>query len=241
MNEQIDIGWIDPEQVSGHFAHSIAEAARDMQYFECLGQVHRYSASQPIVARNTIVQQFLDGNSEWLWMVDADMVFDKGHPMKLWSAASECGVRMVSGLAMIWKDQKFPVPSIFYEDETGGLMNVYNQLMDEPHEVAATGLASSLVHREVFEAIEAPRHPDYRWFDFLPNEDIGIVGSEMTGIDVQFFVRARQLGYKLIVEPAARTWHIENMMLGYDEWNKAWHQSSSLEAKASSENMSKTI
>lgn len=221
--ERISVGWIDPEQVSGHFAHHIAEQVRDLEYFGAAGEIYEFTASQPIVARNALVQRFLDDdNAEWLWMVDADMLFDKGHPMKLWETANEYDVRMVTGLAMIWHQQKMPVPSLFYEDDEGGLRLQARYVPDGPEEVAACGLASALIHREVLEALEPPRHPDYRWFDFLPNEDIGVTGVEMTGIDVQFFVRARQLGYTLMVNPDARTWHLETIGIGYDEWKRAW-------------------
>ncbi len=223
VNERISIGWVDPEQVSGHFAHSIATQARDLEYFGSAGRIHRASASQPIVARNRICQDFLDDDdAEWLWMVDADMVFDKGHVMKLWSAASEHDVKMVTGLAFIYMESKMPVPSLFHEQEDGSLRLLFNYVPSETAEVAACGLASVLVAREVLESMEAPRHPDYRWFDFLLNEDVGINNDEMTGIDVQFFVRARQLGYTLMVEPSAETHHIEEMAIGVDEWKRAW-------------------
>lgn len=104
----------------------------------------------------------------------------------------------------------------------GGLRLRPDYVPEKPEPIAACGLASALIHREVLEAMQPPRHPKYRWFDFLPNEDIGITGDEMTGIDVQFFVRARQLGYPLIVEPNARTWHLETIGIGYDEWKRAW-------------------
>jgi len=222
--ERIDIGWIDPEYVSGHFAHSIASQVRDMEYFGCAGQVHRYTASQPIMARNQLFQDFLDNSdSPWLWQVDADMVFDKGHVMKLWTVASEHEVKMVTGLAMIFKDQRLPIPSIFWDGPDGSLRQVYNRIPKEPARIAASGLATVLIHRDVIEAMQPARHPMYRWFDFIPNEDLGVTGDEMTGIDVQFFLRARKLGYPLMVEPDAKTFHLEQIGVGYPAWQKAWN------------------
>lgn len=220
--ESIDIAWIDPDYVPGWFAFSISEAIRDMQYFGCAGTIIRRTASQPIVARNSAVADFLaHSDSPWLWMVDADMVFDKGHPMKLWEAAQDYKADMVTGLAMIWKEGK-AIPSLFYDLEDGGLMLRYNDIPPSGTEVAASGLASVLIHRRVLESLEAPRHPDFRWFDFLTNEDVGINGAEMTGTDVQFFMRARQKGFKLIVEPEATTQHLETIGVGKREWEKQW-------------------
>lgn len=174
------------------------------------------------------MQEFLDdSDSPWLWLVDADMVFDKGHPMKLWLAAQDYEADIVTGLAMIWKEGRYAVPSLFYEDGREGLRLVHDKIPDPGTAVAASGLASVLIRREVIETMQAPRHPDYRWFDFLPNEDLGIQGSEMTGIDVQFFVRARALGYKMVVEPDAKATSLETMAIGYDEWKRQWQNESS--------------
>jgi hypothetical protein len=123
---------------------------------------------------------------------------------------------------MIWKEGRFPVPSVFYQNTAGELGQIPDRIPQVGEDIAACGLASVLVHRDVFEALPAPRHPDYRWFDFLPNRDIGINGDEMTGIDVQFFVRARQQGFKLLVQPEAQTWHLEDLAIGLDEWRKSW-------------------
>ncbi len=227
--EKIDVGWVDPEYVSGHFAHSIAGQIRDMEYHDCAGRIYRHSASQPIVARNNLVREFLEGSdSPWLWMVDADMVFDKGHPMKLWLTSQQYHADMVTGLAMIWKaNEGQPVPSLFYDHPDGSLRNVHNKIPPSGTSVAACGLATVLVHRKVFLALEGTgRHPDYSWFDFYTNHELGITGDEMTGVDVQFFVRARQLGYHLVVESTAQTHHVEQIGIGYDEWKRTWQKES---------------
>lgn len=164
-------------------------------------------------------------DSEWLWTVDADMVFDKGHPMKLWLAAQDHEADMVAGMALLWKERQYPVPNYFYDREDGAIELRHNWLPPSGYRIAATGLASVLIHRNVIGAmsITTPRHAEYPWFDFLLNSDVGINGDEMTGIDVQFFMRARQLGYKLIAEPDAKTHHIEELYIGHDEWKRAWN------------------
>jgi GT2 family glycosyltransferase len=217
--EKIDVGWIDPGYVTGHFAHSISSSIAQMQYHECFGNVHRLSSSLPTAGRNLLVDEFLKGDSDWLWMVDADMVFDQGHPMKLWEAASDNDAEMVSGLAFIFWENKQPVPSYFLEDEHGALNIVYNAIPDSACEVAATGLASSLIHRKVFEALTPPRHPKYRWFDQI--ELIANVEG-LSGEDTQFFVRAREAGFKLILEPTAETWHVKNVGIGKADFYRFW-------------------
>jgi hypothetical protein len=174
------------------------------------------------------MREFLEeDDSPWLWFVDADMVFDKGHPMKLWEAASEYEADVVSGLAFIYKDSKYPVPSYFYRGAEGDLLQHYNRLPESGEVIAASGFASVLIHRRVVEAMQAPRHEDYRWFDFLPNKDIGINADEMTGIDVQFFIRAAALGFRVVAEPLAKTAHQENIFITESEWERTWASQSS--------------
>jgi len=223
--EKIDVGWIDPGYVSGHFAHSIAGQIKDAEYFGCAGRIFRQSSSIPIRSRNQVVEEFLsESDSPWLWLVDADMVFDKGHLMKLWSCASENNVKMVSGLAFIFRHRGNPVPSIFFpgeevEDfEKGELISLHNWLPEKAIPVAATGLASVLVHREVFEAMQPERFPNLRWFDYARTDPAG----DMMGEDLQFFVRAKELGYQLWLEPDATTWHVKEIGVGLDDWKRAW-------------------
>jgi hypothetical protein len=193
-----------------------------------MGRIFRHSASQPIVARNNLVREFLEeDDAEWLWMVDADMVFDKGHVMKLWETAQDNNVTMCTGLAMIWKEGRIPVPSLFYwNTETKQIGNVPNLLPPSGQHIAACGLASVLVHRDVFLEMKGTgRHPDYDWFDFYTNDELGINGDEMTGSDVQFFVRAARLGHKLVVETHAETWHIEEQYISHETWENHWNAS----------------
>jgi len=225
--EKIDVAWIDPGYVTGNFAHSIASAVKDMEYFGCAGRIFRASTSIPIRSRNMVVEEFLqDSDSEWLWLIDADMVFDKGHVMKLWNTAFDKGAKMVSGLAFIFKHSGKPVPSFYMsggeipdeEFAEGDLVNMPGWVPDEATPVAATGLASSLVHREVFEAMPFERQEGYRWFDFHRRARSG----ELFGEDLQFFVRAKELDYQLWLEPDATTWHVKEIGIGLDDWKRAW-------------------
>lgn len=221
--QKIDVAWIDPGHTPGPFTHSIADSIGDMEYFGCLGKVHRFGTSMPALGRNILVRDgFLKGDSEWLWLVDSDMVFDKGHVMKLWETAMDLDVKIVSGLAFIFKDHEIPIPSYFLEG-TGspypkGELHLINAVPDEPMEVAAAGLASTLIHREVFEKMEAPRDEKYRWFDHIPLEG----NKGLSGEDTQFFVRARKLGYRAILDPNARTKHLKYVGIGMPEFERHW-------------------
>ena len=222
------MAWIDPGNPDGFFAQRMAEHAADMEYHGCYSRVIRASASQPNMARNNVVREFLEGDEPWLWTVDADVVTDKGHPMKLWLAAQDYEADMVSGLNFLWKHNTTVVPAFFYE-RGQTLEQRYNWLPEHGSEIAACALGSVLIHRRVFEAMPPARTEEYRWFDMLPEGEMGINdGTGMVGTDVQFFLRARRLGFKLIAATDAKTTHIE--LMGVDEaafieqWKHTWEE-----------------
>lgn len=221
--EKIDIAWIDPGYVPAQFAHSIASAAADMQYHECLGHVYRFGTSLPALGRNVIIRDgYLKNDSPWLWFVDSDMVFDKGHVMKLYETAKDMDAQIVSGLAFVFKDANMPIPSYFLEGDgkfyEKDVLHMMNRVPDKPIEIAAAGFASVLIHRDVFEALQPPRHEAYRWFDQImmpPN-------PTLSGEDTQFYVRAREAGFKAVLDPNAETWHLKTVGIGKADFFRHW-------------------
>jgi hypothetical protein len=221
MPERIDIGFCDPGMVNGEFAISLAATCRDLEYHGAMGQLHRIESSLLVHARNALIERFLKlSSSPWLWCVDSDMVFDHGHPMKLWETASEYDVKIVSGLAFIFKDGNQPVPSIFYpgEPNPSELRMALNKIPDEPVVVAATGFASVLIHRDVLEAMQPARHPQYRWFDLL---DV-TANDGLAGEDVGFFIRAKEFGFDAVIAPHAQTGHIKNITISRQDFERYW-------------------
>lgn len=215
---RIDIGWVDPGYVEGDFAHSLASVVGAMSYFGCLGTIHRASSSRPNASRNMVVKEFLDGESDWLWMVDSDMIFsEQDHPMRLWAAASEYEADMVSGLAFIFHNRNQPTPSFFIEQE-GELLRIINRVPEKPMAIRACGLATVLIHRRVFEAMEAPRHESFRWFDEVELP----IAEGIAGEDVQFFVRATDMGFRLLLNPDAKTQHVKKIGIGHQDFKRYW-------------------
>jgi hypothetical protein len=211
--------------VHGLFAASLAATTRDLQYHEAMGSIHQVQSSLLVHARNAVAERFLTtSSSPWLWFVDADMTFDQGHPMKLWEVASEYDVKLVSGLAFIFRDGNQPVPSIFYTNpDTEELRLALNKIPAQPEVVPATGFASVLIHRDVLEAMQPPRHKMYRWFDLLGD----ITTNEgIAGEDVGFFLRAREHGFKLMVNPDAETWHHKSIPIGRLAFDRYWELNS---------------
>src|SRR3990167_3778761 len=124
----IDVGWIDPGMTEGQFTQSLASVVGAMAYFGCLGEIRRASSSRLNASRNMIVREFLEGEADWIWLVDSDMVFsEQDHPMRLWQCASEHDADMVTGLTFIFHNANQPTPSIFIE-QNGEIARILNQL-----------------------------------------------------------------------------------------------------------------
>lgn len=135
--------------------------------------------------RNEIVQRFLASDSEWLFMVDADMAFPADTVDRLVAAADPDTAPVVGGLCLGMRivgvdDAHMPQVETFptmyrivtVGDETGfAPFDTYpeNQLV----QVAATGAACLLVHRSAAERVQQGFGPT--WFSQL-----GHAGEDMS-------------------------------------------------------------
>ncbi len=219
--EKIDIAWCDPGMTEGWFAWSIANAWGELTQMGAQGMIHRTSGAVLNKNRNKLVELFLEGGSDWLFMVDSDMILDDSHILKLWVTAKQHDVEMVGGLAFIWSAGREPIPNFFIEKDDE-IVQVKNHIPEQPFPAVATGLATALVHRDVFLAMTPPRLETFRWFDDIPLDKYP--EQDVAGEDVQFFVRAGELGFRLLIDPNARTGHIKDFPVGYPDWYKVWKQ-----------------
>ena len=222
---KIDVGWIDPGYVGGATAFSIAQAVHGLG--KNMGLLHRSTSANIYHNRNQIMEGFLAGGSEWLYCVDADMYLDEHHIWKLLQTARVNDVKMVGGLTFIYHENTTATPG-FFVDVEGQMRRVFNYIPDAPFEAMATGMASVLIHRDVVEAMTPYRHYERRWFDDVPPLDHWreFLDEEhqtrLVGEDVFFFLRARDLGFKLIIDPDAKTDHAKTVAVNYDLWRMQW-------------------
>jgi hypothetical protein len=67
--------------------------------------------------------------------------------------------------------------------------------------------------------MQPARHGSYRWFDLL----LDTTSNEgVSGEDTQFFIRAKEIGYDLMINPDAETWHIKEIGIGRSDWERYW-------------------
>ena len=170
------LGNISPGKVSTRWAHSL-ERLVDFDRTRGLG-VHRgtlYQESNANISkgRNELVTKFLSqDDGEWLLLMDSDMVFPPEVILKLLAASVVTGSRMVGGLC-VFLGGLGPIPTLYQYRTEDAITGVQFDYPDGAQlQVAATGSACLMVHRDVFERYQAKMRDDQQWLlDLRGTED----------------------------------------------------------------------
>jgi len=137
-------------------------------------------------ARNRIVQHALDSNSDYVFFIDADMIFQSDLLIRLF----ERNLPMVNALAFRRIAPHYP--TIFKWDET----NKYYETVSYTSglkEVDATGMAAHLIKTEVFRKMNKP------WYYYRDN----IFSSDLT-----FCENAKKAGFKIMIDTDIKIGHL---------------------------------
>lgn len=155
-------------------------------------------------ARNMLSDQFLKGDCEWAFWMDADMVLPKDTLVHMLGVAKDKGAKLVTGVYYQRLNKHWPVlwvrspelengkkvehenTAAFTANEYIGTFAMPGPAATEPFKVHSSGMGCALIHRNVFERM------DYPWFKFIPG-----VCSE----DFYFFVNAGKKGFELWADP----------------------------------------
>jgi len=208
------------------------------------GQYLRKMAGTMGVAggRNEIIARFLDSDAEWLFMIDSDMGFERDTVDRLVASAEANEAGVLGGLCFAQKldtdvaqgpayANRFRIIPTLYEfveiQETGekGFRHIDRYKRDAFQEVAGTGAACLLLHREVALAVG----PE-------PFEPLRIPGAGGNGTartyseDLSFCLRARAAGAKLGVDTSVKTSHYKGGIY-LDEVQYAMQQETLIQAK----------
>lgn len=213
----IMIGWICPGDVTNVFAGSIADTFLGDDHRRISARVSLQSSPRIAQARNDMVSAFLGSASEWLLMIDADMVWTYPAFDKLCKAADAERRPIIGGLCfgggragVNGELKMFPTLYNILEGEGGELdstpMEDYPR--DKLMKVGATGAAFLMVHRKVFMemAKQFYGHP-FPWFmeSVLRNKPIGE--------DITFCIRATSLGFPIYVHTGVKIGHEKRFYL----------------------------
>jgi GT2 family glycosyltransferase len=193
------MAYLHPGWVPHEFVESQLDVLRSRD------DVIRVAAqSGPGIARNRnlVAGWFINSDADWLLWVDSDMVFTADDVKAL--LATEEPLIAAHALRVNTTDHSTaPAAVKRLEDGTFEPVKVDDQEW-YPHEfipVAGVGMAFTLIHRDVYEAVGvAQGHPHRERF----TEDGVLVGE-----DVGFCLFAKEKGYQPKLAPGVRVGHVK--------------------------------
>lgn len=229
---KVMFGYLAPGEVRMEFMDSVTATYRrymDARKHRIYNQVSLNCGPRIAEGRCQVVDIFADSNCDWLWMVDSDMTFEEDALDMLIDTAYNHDARIVGGLCFAGRADSKMFPTIyelFPREEEGhegewATRVVEDYPEDEVIAVGATGAAFMLIHREVFAAMQkaygtlpnGERNP-YPWFVEASN------GGRPFGEDIAFCLRAKSLGYDILVDTRVKVGHVKNIVLTEEGFKK---------------------
>jgi GT2 family glycosyltransferase len=204
----VTLGYVHAGEVRAEFMRSVLNVTAGPDALPQIVSVQESTCGSLIgKARNQLVEQFLKSDSEWLWQVDTDTVFNRQALPRLLKAADAVTAPVVSGLVYILREDG-KVPSMFTLGQDGGglfMEPIRSWRQGSVVEADACGAACLLVHRTVYEKIEA--NQGQAWFLTGAN---GLIGE-----DIAFCLRARQVGgWRPRVATNVQCGHVKSVVIG---------------------------
>lgn len=206
----VTIGWMDPGQTEGEFTHHlIALVLYDRRSNSRVGNVVRVTGAYIDSGRCSIVRDFLDGEDEWLFMLDADMLFDADSLDRLLAAADPVERPVMAGLYFSGGRQGGPLlPLVYRLGDDGHTRIVWDYPRDQVTPIDATGGGFILWHRSVLEAVgeayaslpDGSKNP-LPWFCDVQRDGIAY------GEDIEGCLRARRLGFPIHMHTGVKAAH----------------------------------
>lgn len=164
--------------------------------------------------RDAIVRGFLEGDEEWLLMLDADMVWEPEQVYELLDSAHPTDRPIVGALYFSGGRAGGPIYPLIGDLRDDGRTTWRQDYRLGLEPCDATGGGFLLIHRTVLEAVGEANaltvegHPNpLPWFA----DDI--VAGEQRGEDVVFCYRARDLGFPVYVNTRVDVGHKKAMYL----------------------------
>lgn len=192
------------DQVPAQFAHSLATLNK---FGECL--VSFQISSLIYTARNDLAKRAVSCGADFVLWLDSDMVFSQDLLERLMAHMKDPEIDMVSGLYFRRVQPYSPVLFDKLEiTESGCERSEFTEIPGEPFEVGGCGFGGVLMRTSVIYDV-AIRYGDM----FAPIRGVGE--------DLSFCWRARQLGHKIICDPAIELGHVGHAVITR-EFADAW-------------------
>lgn len=177
-----------------------------------VGALPHVSGPRIAAGRNHLVESFLASPADWLFMVDDDMSFDGDVIERFLKIADPVDRPIVGGLAFATgRDGMFP--TLFrIHPESQVPVRITAWPLDEVVEVDATGGACLFIHRRVFEEMVEQYPQPWQWF-----QETSLAGATV-GEDMTFCLRARALGFPILVDTSIKFGHVKPRIIDEDEF-----------------------
>lgn len=214
----LTIGWIDSGETRGEFTEAVTKLAAFEAIKGRLASVIRVQ-SGPLLAegRNKLVTQFLRTKTDWLLMVDTDMVFDHDAAERLLATAEHWGCQVIGGLCYGVNRELGQFPTL-YQNRQG----LPAALLDFPKgdviKVQATGAAFTLTHREVFQAYRRDEYHPWFHHKFVPASEHHPGG--WLGEDISWHWWLSSKGVDILVDTEVEAGHIKPVVVGTDTYQR---------------------
>jgi hypothetical protein len=218
-NGQVVLAWCHGGLVEGAWAMSMmglvnADAHGPQRVCRFIGVESSPRVPQ---TRNLMVRQFLtdEDRPEWLLMIDTDMVFAPEAAEALIETAEHVGAGVAGALCFAGGRGSPPYPTIYVVAEAEPNV-VVERVDDYPRgsivSCDATGAGFLLIHRDVCETILnlfSRRWAPDPWF----LQGLGTLDGAEIGEDISFCLRARNLGWKVVVHTGIEVGHMKRHIL----------------------------
>lgn len=213
--DKVSIGWLDPGQVDGMFALTIANVyAQRRDRIDALIRIEAGGLLSR--GRNELVARFMESSTaEWLLMIDSDEQLSLETFDKLIAAVHDAERPIVAGLYFgAWPGEFYPtaMPLIFRQVEgSTRFLPITDYPTDRLIEIDSAGTGCLMIHRSVFEAfqVEATQHEgkNWCWFRDMP------VNGDWFSEDHFFCARSKELGFPIWAHTGATLPHRKQFWL----------------------------
>lgn len=215
-NDRVMIYYLSPGQVEHEFCQSLLELSiYDLMTSQHLAGVFGVrSGALLAAARNMVVTQFLENDAaDWMLFIDSDMVFERDALEHLFKHADAENCPIIGGLCygLDYADGPFPVVYHLVDTPDGPMTHRPSALTQESGllPVDGTGAAFLMIHRSVLVAMrEREFSRAYPWF-----QETELGGGHPVGEDIAFCLRARTLGYPIVVDLDLRIGHKKDQIV----------------------------
>jgi GT2 family glycosyltransferase len=250
--DKVTVGYLFEDEIKASFFHSFLrllgfDGEHEGRIWSGGFCPRRGTTGDLAGGRNDVVLDFLGTDSQWLWWVDTDMGFEPDVVERLLEAADPAEHPVVGALCFAqrehesdgvggWRPVAWPtVMDWNVVDGRGGFEVRWDYPRNTLTRVSATGSACILIHRSVFERVQAEYGDQVRelnrqrglpeelglpwnsWYSRVTNPTTG----ELMGEDLSFCARLLRLQVPIHVHTGVQTTHQKHIWLQEQDY---WRQ-----------------